>query len=446
MPSYSMKSFTMLLVAQSISMFGTSLTGFALGVWVFEQVGSTTIYVMIALANAIPLVLLSPLAGAIVDRINRKLVILGSQIASFMVTAVLILLFSMDMLQPWHIIALVALNSVFLAFVLPAITATIPLMVPKEKLIQANGMIALATGVIQLASPAISGSLYHSVGLDTIFIIDLCTYVITLLTIVFTFIPQPCPLETAKNKSASLFLFLKEGWIFLQAHKGLEHAMLFYSITVSLLLGMSIMIQPMILAFSTPQTLGYIMSTAGVGMLFGSLIMIALNNINRHMPMILVATLIAGLIASVAPLSTSPWVLAMCGFLILSCFPVYDANNRALLQRKVDANMIGRIIGLRNFALGIGNGVVLIGSGLLSDYVLTPAMQHNTTMQALFTPLYGEEAGRGIAITISLLGLCTIAIGLAATFTKRIRQLDVDMPDVETPVMEDDVILKYHPH
>jgi len=426
-------------------MFGTSLTGFALGVWVFEQVGSTTIFILIALANVIPLVLLSPLAGAVVDRVNRKLVILGSQIASFLVTAALMLLFTMDMLQPWHIIALVALNSVFLAFVLPAITATIPLMVPKEKLIQANGMISLATGIIQLASPAISGFLYHSVGLDTIFTIDLFTYMITLLVIIFTFIPQPSAIDINKTPRESLLSSLKEGWAFLQAHKGLEYAMLFYSITVSLLLGMSIMIQPMILAFSSAQTLGYIMSTAGMGMVAGSVMMIALTNINRHIPMILIATIIAGSIAMLAPMSTSPWLLAACGFMILCCFPVYDANNRALLQRKVEAHMIGRIMGLRNFALGIGNGIVLVGSGLLSDYVLTPAMKQPGMIKTMMTPLYGSEGGRGIAITISLLGLCTLMVGLAAALTPRIRNLDSTMPDVETAILEDDVILKYHP-
>lgn len=444
MPAYSMRSFTILLIAQSISMFGTSITGFALGVWAYKEAESATIFAMIALANVIPLVLLSPIAGAIVDRVNRKIIILASQLASFGITAALMLLYSMDYLMPWHIIALVALNSAFLAFVLPAVTATIPLMVHKEELTRANGMIALAGGIIQLVSPAISGVLYESVGLDSIFTIDLCTYVVAILTVILTFIPQPCPIETAKNKDENIFLFLKTGWTYLNATPGLKYTLLFYSTVVAMLMGMSVMIQPMILAFTNADVLGYIMSFAGMGMLFGSIVMIALKNINRHMPMIFAATFVTGALAILAPMSTTPWVLAIAGFFILSCFPVYDANNRALLQRKVHSNMMGRMIGLRNFALGICNAVVLLSIGFLSDHVFKPSMSAEGWLSPYLSSLYGSGEGRGIALTISLLGLLTLLFGLVAWSVKSVRKLDSLMADIETPVLDEDAILKGH--
>lgn len=444
MPAYSLRSFTLLLIAQSISMFGTSLTGFSLGVWVFEEVGSATIYAMIALANAIPLVLLSPIAGAIVDRMNRKIIIISAQLASFAITAALMFLFSIDLLRPWHIIALVALNSVFLAFVLPAVTATVPLMVHKEQLTRANGMIALAAGIIQLVSPAIAGNLYESFGLDTIFTIDLCTYVVALLAVILTFIPQPCPLETARNKDENILAFLQTGWDYLHANPGLKYAMLFYSAVVSMLLGMGVMIQPMILAFSNASVMGFIMSFAGIGMLFGSIVMIALKDINRHMPMIFAATFVAGTLCTLAPISTTPWILAVSGFFILSCFPIYDANNRALLQRKVHSNMIGRIIGLRNFALGICNALVLLVGGFVTDHIFTPAMQADGWLAPYFSGIYGTGNGRGMALTISILGLTTLGLGVIAWLTNSVRKLDTLLEDIETPVLDEDAILKGH--
>jgi MFS family permease len=425
-------------------MFGTSITGFALGVWVFEEVGSATIYAMIALANAIPLVLLSPIAGAIVDRMNRKIIILVAQIASFSITAVLMLLYTADALRPWHIIALVALNSIFLAFVFPAVTATVPLMVHKEQLTRANGMIALAAGIIQLISPAISGTLYKSVGLDTIFTIDLCTYMFALVTIMLTFIPQPCPIETAKNKDEGIFSFLKSGWEYLDATPGLKYTLFFYSAVVSMLLGMSVMIQPMILAFANAEILGFIMSFAGLGMLFGSAIMIAFKNINRHMPMIFAAAFIAGSLSVLVPMSMSPWILAVGGFFILSCFPIYDANNRALLQRKVHSNMIGRVIGLRNFALGILNGIVLLATGYLSDKVFSPAMKAEGWLNPYLSSFYGMGGGRGIAVTISLLGIITLILATIAWFIRGVRDIDTLLEDVETPILDEDAILKGH--
>lgn len=444
MPAYSIRAFVILLVAQSISMFGTSITGFALGVWIYEEAGSATIYTMIAFANAIPLVLLSPIAGAIVDRMNRKILILVSQLVSFAITAGMMFLYSIDALQPWHIIALVALNSAFLAFVLPAITATIPLMVPKDLLIRANGMIALSLGIIQLVSPAISGMLYKSVGLDTIFTIDLFTYMVALMAVILTFIPQPCPITTARNRDENLLVFLKEGWDYINAQRGLKLLLFFYAIEVSMLLGMSILTQPMMLGFTRPDVMGVVMSFAGLGMLFGSLLMIMLKNIHRHMPMIFAATFVAGSLSIIAPISRNAWVLAACGFLILSCFPVYDANNRALLQRKVHSNMMGRVVGLRNFTSGICNGIVLLGSGYLSDTVLQPAMQAGGWLHEWLAPVYGSGNGRGIAVTISLMGMLTLLLGIWAWMTKNLRNIDRLMEDIETPVLEEDAILKGH--
>ena len=444
MPAYSIRSFVILLIAQSISMFGTSITGFALGVWIYEKVGSTSIYTMIAFANAIPLVLFSPIAGAIVDRMNRKILILISQVVSFGITATLMYLYSIDDLHPWHIVALVALNSTFLAFVLPAITATIPLMVPKDFLTRANGMIALSMGIIQLVSPAVSGMLYKSVGLDTIFTIDLVTYMVSLLAVILTFIPQPCPIATAKNRDENLWRFLKDGWDYINAHSGLKYMLFFYAIEVSMLLGMSILTQPMILSFAKADVMGFVMSVAGLGMLFGSVLMIALKHINRHMPLIFAATFVAGTLATLIPISMQPWVLAVGGFFILSCFPVYDANNRALLQRKVHSTMLGRVIGLRNFTCGLSNGLVLLGSGWLSDQIMKPAMQPGGYLHDWLAPIYGSGNGRGIAVTISLMGLLTIILGVIAWFTRNVRDLDALMEDIETPVMEEDAILKAH--
>lgn len=424
MPPTSIKPFTLLLIAQSFSIFGTSLTGFALGVWVYNEVGSVTIYSLIALANGIPIVLLSPLAGAIVDRVNRKKIILAAQIAACLITVALMLLYQADALQPWHIIALVALNSVFLAFVLPTIAATVPLMVPKDQLTRANGMIALAFGIIQLTGPAISGTLYKSLGLETIFLIDLVTFVVGISAVLVTFIPQPHQTETDHHRDESILQSLRAGLRFVIDSNNLAYLLFFYALVVSMLMTMGIMVQPMILAFTDAQTLGLIMSVSASGILFGSALMIFLRHVNRHMPIILTATFAAGLFCTLTPMTTIPWLLAVGGFFIMCCFPVFDANNRALIQRKVAPIMLGRVMGLRNFVLGLSKSVCLLSAGPIADFLFEPAMAKDGALAPLLGHIYGTGQGRGIAVFITLLGVITITLGCLALANRRIRLFD----------------------
>ena len=445
MPTTSIKPFTILLIAQAISIFGASLTGFAMGVWVYKQVGSVTIFFMIALAHGIPMVLLSPLAGAIVDRVNRKLIIMSAQIAALSMTAILMLLYWHDILEPWHIITLVALNSVFQSFVWPSVTATIPLMVPKEQLTRANGMISMAFGIIHLTSPAISGTLYDKVGIKAIFMIDLVTYAIAFITVMVMFIPQPCQIQTQKFREDSLFHSISEGWHYLNHHSSLKNLVIFYSAVAAIMMSIGVMIQPMLLAFLTPQKMGFILSTAGCGVFVGSIVMIALKRINRHMPIIIAAALFAGIFCLLTPISKTPWVLAVGGFFIMSCFPVFDANNRALLQRKVDPGMMGRVLGLRNFTLGMTRFAMMLVTGLIVDHYFEPAMLDDGMLSPIFGEIYGTGKGRGIALLISLMGVITLVLALLSLYTRSLRRIDTLVEDCidDDPVEHDEKLEHY---
>lgn len=430
MPPKSIKSFFLILIAQSIAIWGSSLTAFGLGIWLYEQVGSVTIYALIAFANALPIVLLSPFAGTVVDRFNRKKVILASQAASTLVVLLLTYLFWQDSLSPWHIIALIALNSLFVAFVLPAVSATVPLMVPKNQLTRANGMIALAFGLIQLTSPAIAGSAYHHFGLKPILLFNLCTFLLGFAAIIITYIPQP---HTEVQKGEKLTESLRLGFNFIIQSKCISYNIIFYSLVAAILISMSIMVQPMLLALTDAQTMGAIMSFAGSGLIAGSLFMILLKDVQKHMPIVLIAAFIAGLACFLTPIATTPWVITLGGFILMCSYPLFETNNRAILQRKIDPAMLGRVIGWRNFFLGITQAILLISAGLLADRIVEPGMQINGTLTPFFSELYGVGKGRGIAVCLSLLGVGIMLVAIIAYLTPSIRNMDDLMLDHEEP-------------
>ncbi len=429
----------MLLIGQAISLFGSSLTGFALGIWAYEQVGSATIYTIIALANIVPVVLLSPLAGAVADRYNRKTIVLFAQLGAIAITAILTTLYWYKMLTPWHIIALVTLNSICNAFILPTISATIPLMVSKHKLTKANGMIALAFGLIELATPAIAGTLYGQGGMQTLFLLDLATFSIGIGALWITRIPQPQQQASYKAEHAddneeepmSLFASIAEGVRYLADQPALIVLVGFFSIMAGLLISAAIMVQPMLLGFAKPEHMGQIMSFAATGMILGAAVMIALSKVNRHMPIILIAGGILGLGCLLVPITTTPWIVAAGGFVIMASFPVIDANVRSIYQRKVDPSKLGRVIGLRNFVLGLTQCVMLLAVGPLADSFYEPAMQADGWMAPLLGDIYGTGQGRGIAVLVSSIGALMLVAVCLASLSRNIRRVDVLLPDVE---------------
>ena len=364
-----------------------------------------------------------------------------------MITASLALLYWADALKPWHIIALVALNSCFNAFVLPSVSAIVPLMVSKADLTRANGMIALAFGIIELITPALAGIIYTQVGMQMIFYIDLATFAAGLVALVLVTIPQPkfkTAEEAEKAKSQSLWQSIAEGWHYLRQEPSLLAMIVFYSAIAAILVAIGIMVQPMILGFTNAQNMGIIMSCAATGVLLGSSLMIALKNIQTHMPMILTVTLIVAVGCIVTPIFTTPWVIAVGGFVMMCCFPIFDTNNRALFQRKVEATKIGRVVGLRNFALGIGQSIMLIIAGPVADGVFEPAMQSGGFLVPYFADIYGVGQGRGIAVMISMLGCLMTVLVLIAIAVKRIRCIDSLIDDADSQVGEQEETVFKH--
>jgi MFS family permease len=439
----SMRPFSILLIGQAISLFGSVLTGFALAIWAFKQSDSQAmVYAAIAVANSLPVFLLGPIAGAAADRWNRKKIILASQISAISITGALTVLYYLDILEVWHIISLIALNSVFTAFVLPTVTATVPLMVPKGFLTRANGLIALAFGIIELLSPAISGALYESYGLKTIFIIDLCTFAIGLSAVIITKIPQPPKSERVHEdfEKESFFTSIKTGFNYIRENDSLLYLIIFFAVVAACIRAIGLMVQPMVLGFADAKTLGFIMSTAGSGVLVGSLLLIPFKDVNKHMPIIIGVAITIAICCILTPITTNAYLLALGGFLLMSCFPILDTNNRVLFQRKIESVMLGRIIGFRNFALGIFQTAAVIGCGLLADNVFEPGMKEAGWLAAIFSDVYGTGKGRGIALLISIIGAALLIIVLTASFNRKLRSIDSSLDDIEVDLEQSDTV------
>src|ERR1041384_922863 len=151
-----MSIFKLINLGQFISMTGTGLTRFALGVWVYQRSGSATQFALVSLFSILPNILVGPFAGALVDRWNRRRLLIICDTGAALSTLLLAVLIYTGRLELWHVYLTTGLSAVFGAFQGPAYSATVPLLVAKQDLPRASSLAQLAAGVAQIVSPALA--------------------------------------------------------------------------------------------------------------------------------------------------------------------------------------------------------------------------------------------------------------------------------------------------
>ncbi|MCB0020136.1 MAG: MFS transporter, partial [Anaerolineales bacterium] len=152
-----MRGFVVLWLGQLVSLLGTAMSRFALTIWAYETTGSVTALALVGFFSFGPTVLLSPIAGALVDRWDRKKIMIATDlVAGLMSTTILLLLYT-DNLALWHLYVAGAITGAFESFQFPAFSAAITMMVPKEQYARASGMQSLADAATQIAAPLLAG-------------------------------------------------------------------------------------------------------------------------------------------------------------------------------------------------------------------------------------------------------------------------------------------------
>ncbi len=437
----SMRAFTILLVGQALSLLGSTLTSFSLGVWAYQQAGSVTDFAMIALAASLPAALLSPIAGTIVDAYNRKTILLVGQTVAILLTASLASLYWLDMLKVWHIVLLSALSAIFNAFVMPAVAASVIMLVPADKLTKANGMMSLSLGVVRLIAPAIAGALLLGVGLKAIFTIDLITFIFGVTTLLATQIPQPKAVSDNQKPKENLLKSMLFGWNYLRQRRGLLGLLIFYACIAFNVAAIGVLITPMVLGFTDAAGLGIIASVSGFGMVLGSIIIMAWGGPERKVFGVLGGGLVVCGGYILAPIIPSAIMVALGGLLIMGSFPIVTACSQQIFQRKIAPDVQGRVFGFRAFIVGITSPIALLVAGPLADQVFEPMMAENSmasdalglsnTLAAWLVPIFGSGQGRGVAVMISLLGCMSLIAVVIAWLTPSIRRIDLDLPNLD---------------
>jgi MFS transporter, DHA3 family, macrolide efflux protein len=430
MKTRGMTGFLVIWAGQVVSALGSSLTGFAVGVLIYQRTGSATRFALLALTTMLPGLLLYPFAGALVDRWDRRRAMIVSDVGAGCSSLVLALLFWQDRLELWHIYLLLALGSAFGTLQWPAFSAATTLLVPREQLGRAAGLTQMGNAAADLLAPVVAGVLVVSIGLAGIVLIDFATFFVAVATLLCVRVPRAEPTAEGLAARSSLMREAASGWTYIRQRPGLLSLLGLLAATNFSMGMMQVLMAPMVLSFASAAILGRVVSVAFFGMLSGSLLMSVWGGPARRVSGILVFLLLQGATLVVGGLWPSATLIAAAGFVFLFASPIILGCSQALWQAKVAPDLQGRVFAVRRMVAWSTLPLGYLVAGPLADRVFEPLLAANGPLSVSVGRLIGVGKGRGIALLLIVLGLLVLTTVAAFSRYPRLRQLEAELPDM----------------
>lgn len=438
-PPAGMFGFLIVWLGQILSLLGTSMTTFALTIWAFEVTGKATTLAMVGFFFVTPMLLFSPLAGAIVDRSNRKLMMMVSDLAAGLATGGILVLHTAGSLQIWHLYVAAAIQGFFNSFQWPAYSAAITTMLPKEQYARANGMMSLAESGSNIFAPLLAGALLGVVGLGGILTIDVITFLFAIGALLLVRVPQPARTEEGQRGRGSLWKESAYGFRYILERPSLLGLQVVF-LVCNLFVGIPFAIQaPMILARTgnNELALASVSSAGAIGGVIGGLVMSAWGGPKRRVHGVLAGWIISslfGLVLMGSGRMLAVWALA--SFIDAFFVPMINGSNQAIWQSKVAPDIQGRVFSIRRLIAWFVTPLAMLVAGPLADHVLEPAMQVGGSLSAALGWLVGVGPGAGMSLLFIAGGLLAALAGLLAYAFPTVRDVEVLLPDHDTLVAE----------
>jgi MFS family permease len=428
-----MSGFTIVWAGQLISVLASSMTQFALTIWAYQETGSATALGIINTAFIVPFLLLSPIAGVMVDRYNRKLMMMVSDLTAILSTAGILALQLFGALEIWHLYIAAIINGLGNTFQWPAYSAAISTMVPKENYSRANGMMSLVESGPAVLAPIFAGLLLPIITLTGILVIDVVTFFIAILALTLIHIPQPEKTVEGQAGSGSIFQEALYGFKYIFARRGLLGLLTFF-IVLNFVIGLSgPLFSPFILERTnqSSELLGVVTSANAIGAVIGGLLIGLWGGFRKRMNSIFLGEALTGLFLLVVfglGRSLPVWIIAV---VVGGIFPIFtNGASQAIWQSKVAPDVQGRVFSARRMIAWSVGPITPILAGLLADYVTEPMMLGDTRLADTFGWMVGTTSGSGMALQLVLTGILYIAVaGFTYAFVPHIRNLEDELPD-----------------
>lgn len=416
---------------QLVSAVGSGLTSFALGVWVLEKTGSSFSFSILAACALLPSILLLPVAGALVDRWDRRRIMMMADIGAAVCTISSALLLLAGYLDLLPLAVLTALASVAKAFRWPAYAASVTLIVPRQHLGRANGLVQLGEAAAEIIAPLSAGWLVLRIGLEGVILIDAASFIVGVGTLLAVRIPRPQKVDAVK---VSIVAEVTYAWRYFRNRSGLFELLCFAFCTNFTLFGVvQFGINPLVLSFTNAGVLGNVIAAGGLGAVLGSAVMSVWGGTRHRIPMILTLTAVQACFAAVAGLRPNAALIGVCLFGILFCFPIIAASTNVIWQTKVAPDVQGRVFAIRRMVSWSSIPIAYLCSGFLAEHTFNPMLVEGGALADTLGRIVGVGPGRGIAVMFLATALITIVVVLIASLNRAFRGVE-DLSVASDPI------------
>jgi MFS transporter, DHA3 family, macrolide efflux protein len=428
-------TFRILWAGQSLSLLGSGMTRFAVMIWAFQVEGTATALALLGFFNCLTYVIASPFAGVLVDRWNRRSVMVLADLGAGLMTAFLLAMFWLDRLELWHLYLAVGMVGVFEAFQEPAFSASISLLVPRQDFTRSNAMLGLGRSAARMLSPAFAGLLLPLAGLGVVMLVDLFTLSLALLGLLLVRIPAPAVSAIGRQANGSFRHEIKFGARYILKRPGLRGLLFtFFMINLFGTLTYFAVLSPMILARTggSEVVLGLVRTAMGLGGIAGGLAVTVWGGSRHKTRTYLVSVMLSFLVCdAMMAVSTSAagWIAA--GLLAEITIAFIVSPYFAIWQEQVPTDVQGRVFAMREMVQVTSQPLGYLAGGLLADHLFEPFMLGGGGLAVALSRLVGSGPGSGMAVMFLFTSLFGALTGLLGLLSPSIRRLDENPSDLE---------------
>lgn len=403
------KRYIIFWFSQAISQFGSAMTSFSLILWAYTQNGTAMTVSLMTFFNYVPYIIVSLFAGTFVDTHNKKKIMLAADSIAAMCSLSLLVLYSADALQIWHIYLVNFIIGIMNAFQGPASSVALGKIVPPEKITQISGMNSFSSSMVSIMAPVCAAALFGFSNLKLIIVIDLISFLFAFFILLFV-LRIPEDITKSINKKAS-FSSCIDGFLYLKNN----HGILAVIMTMALLnffsrLTYENILSPMILMRSSNNSivLGTVNAIMGIGGVFGGIIVSTEKVKVNSVKMIYISAILSFLLGDILMgIGRNGIVWSAAGFMASLPIPFINAGQMEIFYKSIPKDMQGRIFSVKNAIQFSTIPIAILLGGFLADCVFEPLMMMDTPFTWFLKMLVGEGAGNGMAVMF----LCTGILG-----------------------------------
>lgn len=428
-----MRGFIIVWFGQVVSMLGTGMTNFALSFWLFEQTGTATALTWSIFFFMGPTVLLSPLAGAIVDRSNRKTMMILTDLIAGVATIGMLLLLVVDGLQIWHVYLANFVAGAANSFQFPAYSAAVTMMLPKEQYARASGMLGLAGSASGILAPAFAGALLGSLGLVGIMAIDVVTFIVAMIALALVYIPQPTETAVGQASRGNLWEESLFGFRYIwQRPSLLGLQIMFFFTNFFGMLGFALTF-PLILARTGNDEviLASVQSIGALGGVVGGLLLSAWGGPKRKVHGVLLGMVGVSLFQGWLGIVEGVVLWSVGAFMGQFLIPILNGSNQAIWQAKVAPDVQGRVFSVRRLIAQITAPTATVIAGPLADNLFEPLFRNGSGVADSFSWLVGTGPGAGMGLMFVITGILGALFGLSGYLIPAVRYAEERLPDFD---------------